>query len=161
MGDAKKLRECKDYGDVFEVVKETAKNVLGKSRAGLMLVLGDLPAQVGALHSLGTNAIVVNKAIIDALPVLVKKKEERNSIVYVFILHEYLHSLGYIDEGEVRTLTRSICEKSFGKDHLATKLALAGPWQLYPELAWIKPKDFGETAEVVKGFDKSSTSYIG
>ena len=43
------LEKCKDYGDVFEVVKRAVKQRLNRERAGLMLYLGDLPDRIDAL----------------------------------------------------------------------------------------------------------------
>lgn len=155
-----KLKGSSEYGEIFELVRDAVREAIGKQRSGLMLVLGDLPPQIGALHSMGSNAIVMNKAIMDALEVVIKEKEDRNAVIFDFLLHEYLHSLGYVSEDEVRSISRDICEKNFGKDHLTTKMAFNGPWTLYPQLAWIRPRSFDESATIVKNFDRSSTSYI-
>ena len=58
------LDRCKDYGDVFEVVKKAVKQSLNRERAGLMLYLGNLPLQVGAFHGVGSNGIVLNKRVL-------------------------------------------------------------------------------------------------
>jgi len=45
-----RLDHAKDFSDVFEVVKDTTKRAIGGYRVGLMLILDDLPLQVGAYH---------------------------------------------------------------------------------------------------------------
>ena len=60
-----RLDQCEDFSDVFELVKISAEQVLGRRRAGLMLYLARLPKQIGAFHTVGTNGIVMNRAMLD------------------------------------------------------------------------------------------------
>jgi len=92
------LDKCEDFSDVFELVKKAVKDVLGRWRVGLMLVLADLPINIGAYHSLGSNSIVVNRKILEAVKDSIKSKRKLNSWIFLVLLHEYLHSLGYVDE---------------------------------------------------------------
>jgi hypothetical protein len=74
--------------------------VLKERRGGLMLYLANLPPQIGALHQVGSNSIVLNRLVLKAIESLAKSRRELNSFIYTILLHEYLHSLGYIDEQE-------------------------------------------------------------
>lgn len=160
------LEKSENFGDVFEIVKKSVKQHLQKERGGLMLVLANLPIQLGAFHSLGSNSIVMNRSLLDRVvgsghaPTYVK------SFVYSILLHEYLHSLGLVDEGEVRDLVREVSFATFGADHPAAKVASEGPWSLLPNAGskdLLLHADGSEPNEVelVKDFDRSqSASYI-
>jgi hypothetical protein len=80
---------------------------------------------------------------------------------FYILLHEYIHSLGYLNEGTVRAKTLEITKEAFGGEHLATQIAAnTGPFMknlIYPNMAW-KPDD--ERLELVENFDRSSVSYI-
>ncbi len=157
----KSLENCKEYGDIFKSVKRSVMEVLGTERVGFMLVLSELPAGVAAMHYMGSNSIVLNKSLIKSLDAIEKAREKRNYVIYDLLLHEYIHSLGYVDERTVRSLCWKICEKTFGKDHLTTKMAYQGPGKIYPELALVKPSaSFYNSAEIVHGFDTENISYI-
>jgi hypothetical protein len=58
----KKLETAESYAEVWQTVKDTVEFSLGKSRGSMMLFLDDLPLQLGAYHSVGTNNIVLNRA---------------------------------------------------------------------------------------------------
>ncbi len=157
----KSLENCKEYGDIFKIVKRNVKEVFGTERVGFMLVLSELPAGVAAMHYMGSNSIILNKSLVKSLDVIEKAREKRNYVIYDLLLHEYIHSLGYVDERTVRSLCWKICEKTFGKDHLTTKMAYPGPGKIYPELALVKPSaSFYNSAEIVNGFDTENISYI-
>ena len=93
--------------DVFELVKESVKRFLGEHRAGLMLGMANLGMRrgsfVGAFHPIGSNIIVLNRAPFDAA-LRVNDKRVFNGYCFHLLLHEYLHALGYVDEGQVRDL---------------------------------------------------------
>jgi hypothetical protein len=159
-----KLEECENFGDVFEIVKKSVKEYLGKERAGLMLVLADLPLNLGAFHGMGTNSIVMNRTLLDRIVKAGHSRTQVNSFVYSILLHEYLHSLGLIEESEVRSLVREISIRWFGDNHPASKIATAGPWAM---LKW--PNEQGGSIEVsqpprgmelVRDFDRSHSNYI-
>jgi len=82
---------------------------------------------------------------------------------YVFhvLLHEYIHSLGYLDESLVKSKVLQITREALGENHLATQIAANAEGFIkhltYPDIAW-KPDDTG--IELVMGFDRSSVSYI-
>jgi len=127
---ATELETSENFGDIFEIVKKSVKGHLSRERAGLMLVLADLPIQLGAFHSLGTNQIVMNRALLDRVVASGHPRSHINSFVYSILLHEYLHSLSVVDEGEVRQLVHDISMKTFGPDHPASTVASKGPWTL-------------------------------
>jgi hypothetical protein len=154
------LDRCENFGDVFELVKKTVKETLGRRRAGLMLILDELPMNVGAFHVIGSNAIVANRRLLDGISRSARSKREVNSFVYSILLHEYLHSLGYIDEREVRELVYEVSKEAFGSDHLATSMSIRGPFAFFPEALHSVDPTVGREVEIVRDFDRSSQTYI-
>ena len=135
--------------------------MLKERRGGLMLYLANLPPQIGALHQVGSNSIVLNRLVLKAIESLAKSRRELNSFIYTILLHEYLHSLGYIDEQETRILTVKITREVFGDFHPATKMA-KNPMAYYPEIQHQLnklPLKEGKP-EIVKDFDRSSQKYF-
>lgn len=153
------LERCKDFGDVFEVVKRVVKENLGQGRVGLMLYLGNLPLRVGAFHQVGSNGIVMNRRILNLVMASAKSTTELNSFIFSILLHEYLHSLGYMDERQVRRLVYEISEKSLGADHPATKMAVSGPMSMFPIQEIQNNEDLGDF-ELVRDFERSKQTYI-
>jgi len=162
---AVKLDNSENFGDVFEIVKRSVKEQLGKERAGLMLVLADLPMHLGAFHGIGTNSIVMNRALLDRIVKGGNSRIQVNSFVYSILLHEYLHSLGLIEEADVRSLVRDISMKTFGDNHPASKIAADGPWSILPR-SWSEQTDSTDIPqsrremELIKDFDRSHSRYI-
>ena len=154
----KYLDNYRDYAQVFNFVKKTVKESVGKERIGLILYLGNLPLNIGAYHSLGSNSIVVNKRLLELIDF--KTITELNSYVYMILLHEYLHSLGYVDEKQVRSLVFEISKKYFGDNHPATRFALSPPSpRIIPSELNINKGD--ANLEIVKNFERSNTeSYL-
>lgn len=153
----KKLNICKDYGDIFELVKRAVKQQIGRERAGLMLYLGNLPLNIGAYHGIGTNGIVLNKSLLRVITF--RTLTELNSYVFIILLHEYLHSLGYLDEKQVRRLTHDISREIFGDEHPTTQYAIRFP---IPKVTAPQMQSFNQDIEleIIKDFDRSSVSYI-
>ncbi len=120
-----RLRAAANFGEIFGLVKEAVYGSLGRRRAGLMLGLQPLGFSkqgfIGAYHQMGSNMIVLNESL------LWKLRKERPDMIpdYVFVLltHEYLHSLGVMDELTVRVLTERVAEETFGERHPVTKIA--------------------------------------
>jgi len=156
----KQLDACKDFGDVFKIVKKTVELSLGQRRSGLMLYLADLPEQIGAYHSVGTNGIVMNRLALDAVTHSARTMREINAYVYSILLHEYLHALGYIDESEVRKLVFHISKENLGDDHPATEIAHKGPAMIFPGVGEPRLRERSEGVEIVTDFDRSVDSYI-
>jgi len=156
----KQLDLCRNFGDVFEVVKKTVEHSLGQRRSGLMLYLAELPEHVGAYHAVGTNGIVMNKSALDAVTRSARTIREINSYVYSILLHEYLHSLGYVDEAQARKLVYEISKENLGVDHPATEIAHRGPAVMFPGVGEPTFKEHSEDVEIVTDFDRSTGSYI-
>ncbi|MDD5472679.1 MAG: hypothetical protein PHU34_00875 [Candidatus Methanoperedens sp.] len=158
-----RLENAKTLADIFEVVKAAVWESQRKSRAGLMLGLANLGNHpqgfFGAFYPVGTNVIVMNKIPLERI------KETRPELYkpYIFhvLLHEYLHTLGYMSESGVRQMAHEITRQVFGEEHLATKIAKDTTHffknLVYPNVAW-QPDDMN--LELVGGFDRGSTSYI-
>jgi len=161
----KKLEKAGTLADIFEIVKRAVELELAKSRGGLMLGLANLGNQpggfFGAFYPVGTNIIVMNK--IPMMRIKETKPELYKPYAFHVLLHEYLHSLGYLDEGQVRQMAYDITLALFGEEHLATQVA-AHPLRFIPNLAYPninwQPEDIN--IELVQDFDRgSSVSYIG
>lgn len=155
-----RLENAKDYGEIWEVVKETAKHSLGQYRVGMMLFLDDLPLSIGAYHPLGTNNIVLNRALVQIAEAATNSRKLVNSFIYILLLHEYLHALGYVAEEDVRPLVYEVSKKSFGEDSLVSKLAEKGPWELLKEVPLGVIQAPKRVMEIVKDFEKTNQKYI-
>jgi hypothetical protein len=157
---AKQLDLCEDFGDVFELVKKSAERSLGQRRAGLMLYLAKLPRQIGAFHAIGTNGIVVNRNTLDRVTRKARSLREINSFVYTILLHEYLHSLGYTQESDVRRMVYDISLATFGPDHPATKIASHGPREVLPDETFNEAASDTPDVEMIPDLERSSHRYI-
>jgi len=140
-------------------VKKSVQQITGRHRAGLTLYLAELPTNVGAFHPVGSNVIVMNKALLEVVDESPKSKRVKASFVYSILLHEYLHSLGYINEMEARRLALKIARASLGEEHAATRMCSMGPWAFFPE-ALGKAGTFKWEFEIVKDFDKTPRGYL-
>lgn len=157
---ARRLERPADYDAVFRVVRGVVQGVLGRERPGLGLALSNLPPQLGAYWPVTGNLIVLNEGLVAAMRASAKGPLELNSFVYVILAHEYLHSLGYLDEAAVRRVTAQVTRAAFGPEHLATRMAEGDLWQMYPFLARAPAGD-GRRLRIVPGFDRGSTqNYI-
>ncbi|MGQ9565139.1 MAG: hypothetical protein ACUVT5_01140 [Candidatus Bathyarchaeales archaeon] len=155
-----RLENAQNYGEVWEIVKETTRSSVGLFRVGIMLFLDDLPLNIGAYHPFGTNNIVLNRALVQVAEVATKSRKLVNAFVYVLLLHEYLHTLGHVAENDVRPLVNEIAKKSFGKDSIVTKLAEKGPWTLLKEIPLNAIQAPQRVMEIVKDFERSTQRYI-
>jgi len=156
----RELSSAEGFDTIFEMVKAATERTLGQHRAGLTLVLGDIPNDVGAYHEMGSNAIVMNRNLLRIVEKLSKSRSRRNSYVFMILLHEYLHSLGYTSDRQVRQLGRRIADEFLGKKHPAGEMAVRPLDQFFPDLAKLSMfRDKGEY-QTVRRFDSSSTPYI-
>ncbi len=155
-----KIANLKDFDETFELVKAVVLQKFKLHRAGLSLILQMMPSSLGAYHLLGSNAIVVNTYLLTTLKRIVKSTEEYNSYIFMVLSHEYLHSLGIVDENTVRQMTFELCKWMLGNDHTATKMAKNGPSAIYPELRSLMQSQFSRDFQVVKNFDRSNQTYI-
>lgn len=158
-----RLENSKTVSDIFEVVKAAVWYYQRKSRGGLMLGIADLGNHpqgfLGAFYPVGSNVIVMNK-------IPLKRIKETNPELYkpyIFhvLLHEYLHTLGYLSESGVRQMVIEITRNIMGEEHPATMISLDTNRffknLVYPDAAW-KPED--TDIELIWDFDKESASYI-
>jgi len=145
-----------DYDAVFRVVRRAVRQVLGIERPGLGLGLSDLPPQLGAYLQVTGNLIVLNEGLVNAMRAHARTATELNSFLYVILAHEYLHSLGYLDERSVREVTARVTRTAFGPDHPATRMAEGNLWSLYPFLSYA-PGGSGRRLKVVTRFDLDTT----
>ena len=155
-----------DLIDIFEEVKKVVRRYEGRSRAGLMLGLQEIGATVngfiGAYYPVASNIIVINstpiRRIIETNPELLKPYG------FHILLHEYIHSLGFLNEDITRHKTYEISKKHFGEDHIITKFSTDirqfFPNLVYPIQGWLPPEGT-PVIELVQGFDSSNiTPYI-
>ena len=164
MDFGQRLEKASTLADIFEVVKAAVEKRMRRSRAGLMLGLANLGNSphgwFGAFYPVGTNIIVMNNVPMQRI------RETDPSLFkpYVFhvLLHEYLHSLGFLDEQQVRELALDISRHIFGANHPATRIA-ADPMSFFPNLVYpsVNWQPDNVNIELVDGFDRSSVSYIG
>jgi hypothetical protein len=156
----KALSSAEGFDAIFEMVKAATEQKLKMHRAGLTLVLGDIPNSVGAYHEMGSNAIVMNRNLLRIVEKLSKSRSRRNSYVFMILLHEYLHTLGYTSDRQVRTLGREIADEYLGRRHLASEMAVRPLDQFFPELEKYSVFRDKGVYQTVRKFDSSSTSYI-
>jgi hypothetical protein len=147
-----------DYDAVFRVVRGAVRQTLGLERPGLGLGLSNLPPQLGAYWQVTGNLIVLNENLVETMRAHARSPLELNSFVYVILAHEYLHSLGYLDERAVRQVTAHVTRSAFGADHPATQMAEGDLWQMFPYLAYA-PRGDGRRMKVVTRFDLATTDH--
>jgi hypothetical protein len=152
-----RLDSSLDFDHIFEVVRAAVRHTLGIERPGLGLGLSDLPPSLGAYWQVTGNLIVMNEGLVQTMQAHAGSVREYNSFVYVILAHEYLHALGYLDEGEVRRVTAYVTRTAFGETHPATKMAEGDLWKMYPFLA-LAPGGRGRRLKVVTRFDLATTS---
>lgn len=149
------LDGAKDYAEVWKIVKETTEYAVGKRRDSMMLFLDDLPLQLGAYYPVGTNNIVLNRALVEIVEASMKDKPTVNALIYNLLLHEYLHALGELSETGVRREVVEVAKRSFGETHIATVVACKSPWVLLKDIPlgpYNAPK---RVMEIVHDFEKS------
>ena len=156
----RRLASATSFEEIFEMVKRAAELSLGAHRAGLTLVLGDIPNNVGAYHEMGSNAIVMNRNLLRVVEKLSKTAVRKNSYVFMILLHEYLHTLGYTDDRTVRTLGKSVTDSYLGAKHPAGDMAVMPLDSFFPDLSKYWAFRDKREYETVSRFDTSSTPYI-
>lgn len=153
--------------DIFEKVKSDVKKIYGRQRAGLNLGLAELGMYrggfIGGMHFYPGTSIIMNKT-----PLQLIIEDQPHSVIWAYayhiLLHEYLHSLGIIDENACRRATLEVTEAIFDEEtHPAMIFARKGIGAYFPNLniTYIPPqrRPEGIAIEYVKGFDRNSYSY--
>jgi len=149
------LDNAKDYGEVWKIVKETVQAALSKRGGSMMLFLDDLPLQLGAYYPVGTNNIVLNRALVEIVEASISDKPTVNALIFNLLLHEYLHALGEMSETVVRQQVVDVAKTCFGEQHIATVLARKSPWVLLKDIPlgpFNAPK---RVMEIVRDFEKT------
>ncbi len=163
MDYAKQLDHTRTLADVFEVVKRAVSAALGRNRAGLMLALADLGNHpqgfLGAFYPVSSNVIVMNK--VPLIRIQETNPELYKPYAFYVLLHEYLHSVGFVDEIVCRDRARAVAESLFGPSHLVTRISedfsQFFPNLVFPDAAW-QPQEL--RLEFVPNFDRGSASYF-
>jgi hypothetical protein len=154
-----KLRNLKDFNEVFEFVKYSVNSVYEMKRAGLSLMLHRMPTRVGAYHVLGSNVIAINSILLDLVKEHSASNVEYNSYLFTVLLHEYLHSFGILDENTVRNMSLKLCEKFFGENRIVTVIA-EDPLKIFPQIGLVRYDKYESKFELIKNFDNSNQTYI-
>lgn len=170
---ATRIDEAEGLAELFACVKEVVRTHLGRSRTGIMVGLTSLgfspQGYVGGYFVTGTNAIVLNRDLLNY--VRAKAPGMHNALAFQLLLHEYLHTLGYLSEHQVRPMVHELSKEALGPDHAATRLAEAmlpgadprGLPELVrdvvlPRFGW---RPSGDPAfEIVPGVDPEASPYI-
>lgn len=158
-----RLQQAKNLPEIFEIVKDAVRSVFKISRPGLMLGLADLGegpnSWIGGYHIVATNAIIMNKRPLDAI-----EKDHRDlykPYAFVILLHEYIHTLGVLDETECRMRTLKVARELF-KTGLVVELAQ----DVGKYLPYFKEMQYGwrpvmdPYIRYVRNFDASSAGYF-
>jgi hypothetical protein len=153
--------------EIFKQVKKDVMKVYGRHRAGLSLGLVEMGMYqggfIGGMHFNPGTDIVMNKT-----PLEIILREQPYKIVWAYtyhiLLHEYIHSLGILNEQKCRTITLRISEEIFkDNDHPALILARYGIGAYFPNLSLIyAPPDLsadGIPIEYIHNFDHESYDY--
>lgn len=155
-----KLNKCLDFSCILSLVKEAVESTIGRRRVGLSLALADLPTHIGAFHQLGSNFIVMNKTLLEKV-VQSGNKKLINSYIFHILLHEYLHSLGYVDEEKTQFLSYAISRKILGADHLATLIARYGIGSVLSNLGQAYESSESPVIEIIEEFETDNLNYLG
>jgi len=152
-----KLSNCKDYSCIFNLVKDVVERSMGMRRTGLMLGLLDLSPDIGAFFQVGSNFIMMNRGLLNMVKTS-KDKSLINAYIFHILLHEYIHSLGCLDEKKTQALTYKITKGYLGEEHLATKMAERGITSVIPKYGFVNSNR--DDIELVKDFETENISYI-
>ena len=150
-----RLDNAKNYAEVWQIVKDTVEFAQAKRRDSMMLFLDDLPLQLGAYYPVGTNNIVLNRALVDIVEQSISSKSTVNALTYNLLLHEYLHALGELSEAGVRREVVKVAEKCFGDQHIAVEVARKSPWVLLKDIRLGPFYTRKRVMEIVRNFEKT------
>ncbi len=148
-----------DFDSIFSFVKKVVKKITGRERAGIGLAIGEFNPGVAAYWQVGSNYLVLNGALLRTMSAIARNAEEFSAFITVILMHEYLHSVGFIDETEARNMTRKVIGAYFGENHPAVKMASGDIWDLYPQLLESRPKP-DKRILIVPGFATEDASYF-
>ena len=157
----------KELPNIFEKVKRDVEKLYKRHRAGLNLGLAEMGMYregfVGGMHFYPGTDIIMNKT---PLRMIIDQQSYEIGWAYAYhiLLHEYIHSLGVIDENQCQVITKDITIKIFKeKDHPAVIFTNQGIGAFFPNLnivyspPGLKPENIN--IEYIRGFDTHSYSY--
>jgi hypothetical protein len=150
-----RLDNARSYGEIWEIVKDSVTFSLHKRRGSMMLFLDDLPIQLGAYHSIGTNNIVLNRTLVQIVEGAIESKRVVNALIYNLLVHEYLHALGEYSEVEVRRTVFEVAKKALGRNHISTQIAEKSPWALLKDIPLEAINAPKRVMEIVRNFEKT------
>ena len=122
---ALRLASSKTVEEIFELVRDAVKEMVGVVRSGLDLGLVELEDVEGkvpvALHPLNCNYIVINRRAVG----LVKEEapELLRALLFHSLLYEYLQTIGLVAEPEVKGRVLEFSLHLFGEEHPVTMMA--------------------------------------
>ncbi|MDD1756048.1 MAG: hypothetical protein LUQ39_04350 [Methanomassiliicoccales archaeon] len=122
---ALRLDSCGTVEEIFELVRDAVKELVGVVRTGLDLGLAELEDHEGkapgALHPLRCNYIIINRRAVELV------RRERPELMRAFLFHsllyEYLQTIGLVAEPGVKGRALEISLPLFGADHPVTRMA--------------------------------------
>lgn len=168
-GENMNLQEIrKQMPDIFEKVKRDVCKETGRHRAGLSLGLVEMGifqgGFIGGMFFSGGTMILMN---VTPLRTIIEQQSDEIVWAYVYhiLLHEYLHSLGFLNEHQCQEITLQISKNIFHDlEHPAVVLASKGLGAYFPDLPLIYAPadynpDFGRI-ERVRDFDRESFRYF-
>ena len=164
-----KIEELKkQMPDIFERVKQDVSRIVKKHRAGLTLGLAEMGISqrgfIGGMFFSGGTMILMN---LTALRYLCNDISQSDEVIigytYHILLHEYIHSLGILDEAKCRQFTFHITKEVFlDEANPAYIMAKKGIGAYFPEIIYA-PMNFQIGTplhvEMIRDFDKSSMRY--
>ncbi|MFW9950831.1 MAG: hypothetical protein ACFFKA_11995, partial [Candidatus Thorarchaeota archaeon] len=128
----------KQLPEIFTQVKKDVKKTLNRHRAGLSLGLVEMGmfqgGFIGGMHFAPGTDIVMNKS-----PLKIILSSQPYEVIWAYayhiLLHEYIHSLGILNERQCRELTLKVSKEIFDEaDHPAIILAEKGIGFFIPNL---------------------------
>ena len=142
---------------------EKKPNIWNKIIDKVLIIVGALILVIGGLFFYPGTEIIMN---VDPILILMSSQPKYivKAYVYHVLLHEYLHSLGLLDEYQCRKLVLEISKRIFKDDHHPIiKIALEGIGIYLPNLRmlYIPPmrKTEGLIIEYLSNFDEHGLTY--
>lgn len=119
------LERAGSVQEVFAVAKAAVAATAQRKRDGLLVGFSELGIQpwglVGAYHPVGSDLIVLNSTLLRRIAA--SAPQAFKPYAFNLLLHEYLHTLGVMDEPTTRTLSEQIALATFGERHPVTAVA--------------------------------------
>ncbi len=124
-----------DFSGLFNLVRDIISDKMNKKRSHILLGLIELGFNrggfIGGLHLGGSNEIFLNKSALKVMQ-SESKSEYYKAYLFILLLHEYIHSIGVMNELKTRKFTRVIAQEVFDDNHPVVKLAVEGIQKYFP-----------------------------